>query len=64
MEKVDMDTGIVRVQVQYEEKYYYEVLSELTGTDIRGEYELITMIRELSSMRRELSAIKRCFHER
>ena len=61
VEKVDMDTGIVRVQVQYEEKYYYEVLSELTGTDIRGEYELITMIRELSSMRRELSAIKDAF---
>lgn len=61
VEKVDMDTGRVRVQVQYEEKYYYEVLSELTGTDIRGEYELITMIRELSSMRRELSAIKDAF---
>ena len=46
---------------EYEEKYYYEVLSELTGTDIRGEYELITMIRELSSMRGELSAIKDAF---
>ena len=41
VEKVEMDTGKVRVRIGFEQKYYYEVLSELTGTQIKGEYELI-----------------------
>lgn len=39
--KVEMDTGRVQIQISFEQKYYYEVLSELTGTQISGEYELI-----------------------
>ena len=61
VEKIEADTGKVRVQIRYEPRFYYEVLSELTGADIRGEYELIAMVKELSSMRRELSAIKDAF---
>ena len=61
VEKIEADTGKVRVQIRYENRFYYEVLSELTGADIRGEYELIAMVKELSSMRRELSAIKDAF---
>ena len=61
LEKIEMDTGRVRIQICYEEKYYYEVLSEMAGTEIRGEYELISLVRELSSMRRELSSVKHAF---
>ena len=34
--KVEMDTGKVQIQISFEQKYYYEVLSELTGTQISG----------------------------
>ena len=61
IEKIDMDTGRVRIRIRYKENYYYSVLSELTGAEIRGEYELITMVKELSSMRRELSAVNEAF---
>ena len=61
LEKIEMDTGRVRIQICYEEKYYYEVLSEMAGTEIRGEYELISLVRELFSMRRELSSVKDAF---
>ena len=61
LEKIEMDTGRVRIQICYEEKYYYEVLSEMAGTEIRREYELISLVRELSSMRRELSSVKDAF---
>lgn len=30
--QIEMDTGIVKIQMDLKEKYYYEVLSELTGT--------------------------------
>lgn len=48
-----MDSGSARVQFEVDEKYYYELLSELTGSDIPGEYELIALIREMSRMKQE-----------
>lgn len=61
VEKVGMDTGKVRVRIGFEQKYYYEVLSELTGTQIKGEYELISTMKELSAMKEEFSQIKDAF---
>ena len=63
VEKVEMDTGKVRVRIGFEQKYYYEVLSELTGTQIKGEYELISTMKELSAMKEEFSQIKDAFAE-
>ncbi len=61
VEQIEMDTGKVRIQIRYEQSYYYEVLSELTGTQIKGEYELISTVKELASMREELSSLKDAF---
>lgn len=61
VEQIKMDTGKVRIQIRYEQSYYYEVLSELTGTQIKGEYELISTVKELASMREELSSLKDAF---
>ena len=61
VEQIEMDTGKVRIQIRYEQSYYYEVLSELTGTQISGEYELISTVKELASMREELSSLKDAF---
>ncbi|HJC43441.1 MAG TPA: stage IV sporulation protein A [Candidatus Mediterraneibacter gallistercoris] len=61
VEQIEMDTGKVRIQIRYEQSYYYEVLSELTGTQINGEYELISTVKELASMREELSSLKDAF---
>ena len=61
VDQVEMDTGKVRIRVGFDQKYYYEVLSELTGADIKGEYELISTVKELASMRDELSRLKDAF---
>ena len=61
VDQIEMDTGKVRIRVGFEQKYYYEVLSELTGADIKGEYELISTVKELASMRDELSRLKDAF---
>lgn len=53
VEQVDPSTGIVRIRMDVEEHYYYENMSELTGTPIHGEYELIAMIRELSRQKKK-----------
>lgn len=61
LEKVEMDTGKIRIRMEFNQSNYYEVLSELTETRIRGEYELITTMKELSAMREEFSQLKDAF---
>lgn len=55
---IEMDTGCVRVRIQIRESYYYEMLSELTGTQIQGQYELIGTMKELSALRKEYENVK------
>ena len=61
VERISMDNGVVQIQIQFEQKYYYEVLSELTGKMIKGEYELISVMKELSAMKEEYVQIKDAF---
>lgn len=61
VERIAMDSGTVQIQIQFAQKYYYEVLSELTGTTIQGEYELISVMKELSAMKEEYVQIKDAF---
>lgn len=58
---ISMDTGCVSVDIRVDESYYYEVLSELTGTEISGEYELISTLRQLSLIRNEYEGVKDAF---
>lgn len=53
IEQLNLSNGKVKVVLEIDEKYYYEILSEMTGTDIPGEYELLMLIRELSAMKKE-----------
>ena len=61
IEKVEMDTGCIRIRIDFKQQYYYEVLSELTGAQIKGEYELIAAMKELSAMKEEYTQIKDAF---
>ena len=61
IDKVEMDTGKVKISVGFRQGCYYEVLSELTGTQIRGEYGLISTLKELSAMKEEFSQIRDAF---
>ena len=57
VESVNMADGCVRVVLDMDEKYYYEMLSEMTGETISGEYDLMSLIREMSSMKREYTRV-------
>lgn len=61
IDKVETATGILKIAIHFAEKYYYEVLSELTGNEIQGEYELIAVLKELSEMKTEYIQIKDAF---
>lgn len=63
VEKIEMDTGKVRIGIHFAESYYYQVLSELTGAEIHGQYELISVLKNLSEMKKEYTQIKDAFSD-
>ncbi len=54
---VNLADGCVRIQMDVDNAYYYEMLSELVGDEITGEYQLIAKLKELSTMRKEYSKV-------
>ena len=60
-EAVEADTGCVKIQIGVPEQYYYQMLSELTGLKMQGQYELISALRELSQLKEEYEEVKDAF---
>ena len=52
-----LGNGQVNISVEFEEHYYYEILSDMIGTPITGEYELIATLKELAGKRAEFESI-------
>lgn len=59
---VDFSTGNVQIRMDVDEKFYYENMSELTGVEITGEYQLISLIRELASVKKEYGKVAEAVH--
>ena len=57
IEQIDMAQGRVILRVDVDERFYYEMLSELMGVEVKGEYHLISVIRELTDMKNEYSKV-------
>lgn len=52
-----LENGFVSLLITMEDKYYYEILSDLAQADIKGEYDLNSMLRDLSANRQQFEAI-------
>lgn len=48
-----MADGTVKVVLEVEDAYYYQMLSELIGEEIGDEYHLISVMKELAQMKKE-----------
>lgn len=58
LEKTDLSAGKIRVRVDMDDTWYYEILSEMTGVSISDEYELIHTMKELAKMKEEYVKVK------
>lgn len=58
IDEIEMDTGCVKIRIRIAEDYYYEMLSDLTGAEITGEYELISTMKHLATLQTEYEAVK------
>lgn len=57
LESMDMADGSIRLAVSTSDSYYYELLTDLSGTEIRGEYQLVHTLKELSEKKREYEKV-------
>lgn len=57
IDSVNLSNGKVKIYIDVDEKYYYEILSKMTGEEISGEYELMEILRELAAMRKEYAKV-------
>lgn len=57
MDQINLADGCVKVQMDVDQAYYYEMLSELVGEEIEGEYQLISKLKEMAAMKKEYSKV-------
>ena len=54
---IRLSDGVVRVRLDAEEAYYYEMLTEMVGESIADEYELIEKLRSFAAMKHEYAKV-------
>lgn len=56
-DEISLDNGVVKIRMDIEDVYYYDMLSDMIGEEIRDEYQLIGKLREFSLMRKEYAKV-------
>ena len=57
VENINMADGCVRVVLDMDDRYYYEMLSDLVGEPVSGEYQLMRILKEMAAMKREYARV-------
>ena len=55
---MNLSTGTVTVRIEVDDKYYFAYISDMTGVQITGEYQMISMLRGLSAMKADYEKVK------
>ena len=63
LDRIALGEGTAYVEVTVEESLFYQILSETTGMDIMGEYQLIATIKVLAEAKREYDKLKFALEE-
>jgi stage IV sporulation protein A len=58
LNRISLSDGSAGITLRVPERLYYEYMSEMSGVPIEGEYQLISMIRDLSTKKEEYDKVK------
>ena len=53
MDSIDMADGCIKVWLDVDDAYYYEMLSDMVGENIDNEYHLLSVLKEMARMKKE-----------
>lgn len=56
-ESVSLSDGCIRVNLDVEEAYYYQMLTEMVGESITDEYQLISKLKSFAAMKKEYTKV-------
>ena len=63
IDEIDLGTGKARISATMQDGLYYNVISELTGFEIGGEKELISLLKDLAEMKVRYDKVKEALDE-
>jgi stage IV sporulation protein A len=63
LERIALGEGTVHIELSVDDNLFYRILSETTGMDIAGEYQLISTIKVLAEAKKEFDKIKHALEE-
>ena len=56
--KIHTENGTVELRMDVDDGYYYEFLSDITGIPITGEYQMVSMIKNLSEKKKAYERVE------
>ena len=63
LDNIDLGSGKVKIDINIPESLFYKVLGETSGFEIDGEDKLITLMKELSVIKKEYDKISYALHQ-
>ena len=61
--RIGMENGRIWIDTLFDDSRYYQILSELVGTPIEGEYQLIRLLKEYAAGKEEIGKIGKAWQE-
>ena len=61
--EINLGSGIVTVSVELEESLFYDILTQITGVEIKNEGELFTCISDFAKVKKEYDKMAYAIHE-
>lgn len=63
LDKINLADGSANIDVKINDEYYYKVLSDLMGSEISGEYQLISLVKKLGKVKNEYEKIEKALYD-
>ena len=58
LQNMNLSDGTIVMKIDIDDKYYFAYISEMTGVEIDGEYQMISMLQSMAQMKKEYERVK------
>lgn len=59
LDKINLADGSANMEIKIKDNYYYDVLSDLIGTEIEGEYQFMSLIKQLGKVKSKYERVEK-----